>query len=157
MDLIVAKEIALFWFQGHKIDAIKTLRREVALGLLEAKNFLERNCRSEQEMVDSIMREFALFTPEEQLRVAREDMRTASMKVAKLEMEQGITVTAWDERDHENRLPLLMAHLVAAKVSGLPIEQVTPTMDDVRLAEALARRIEWEAKEHDWNRERTVG
>lgn len=50
-------------------------------------------------------------------------------------------MAVWDARDQEFNLRTKMAKLIAAKISGVDPEKVTPTQDDFDMADDFARTI----------------
>lgn len=100
MDLLVAQDIAHIWCSGQKIQAIKTLRGETALGLIDAKNYLETGAASGEEALVKKLCEDYVQNKEDLLIQARQEMKRLKLYIEQLESEIFADARVIDLDDH---------------------------------------------------------
>lgn len=89
-----AKEIALLTCmkQRHLIDAIRLLRADTSMGLLQAKQYLEDNSEKGEVVLFRILCDDFVQSKEDLLIVAKEEIKRLTQYIKELEAE---IVTDW--------------------------------------------------------------
>lgn len=89
MNVETVKEIVADWCDnGEKIRAIKILRADTSLGLIQAKNYLEEHGRTARDLQEALIRDFCK-NPRELLAEARAQLRRQLQYIEGLVMSIG--------------------------------------------------------------------
>lgn len=83
MDIITANEIFALWDSGSKIEAIKAIRRDTSMELINAKNYLEQH-HAAGKLFEQLCADF-VENPADLLVIAKDERRKLDEHIKDLE------------------------------------------------------------------------